>query len=84
MRGFYVEKSYQGQGIGKTLWNKALEFAGKKDVILDTYSHNKTITIYQKWGFIIDKAKGKFFRHWKEWPKGVKAECLYMRYEYNR
>ncbi len=83
LRGFYVEKSYQGKGIGKSLWKKALEFAGKKDIILDTYTHNRTIEIYKKWGFVVDETKGKFFRHWEEWPKGIKAECLYMRYKQN-
>ena len=82
LRGFYVEKSYQGKGLGKTLWQKALSFAGKKDIVLDIYSHNKQgISVYLKWGFVIDEEKGKFFRHWPEWPEGVQAECLYMRYK---
>lgn len=82
LRGFYVEKSYQGKGLGKILWKKALSFASKKDIVLDTYSHNKQgISVYLKWGFVIDEKKGKFYRHWPEWPEGVKAKCIYMRYK---
>jgi [ribosomal protein S18]-alanine N-acetyltransferase len=79
--GFYVDSKYQGLGIGKKLWNKALEFTKNKDIVLDIYTHNtKAINIYKKWGFKVDKKKGTFFRHWPEWPEGLKAECLYMRY----
>lgn len=79
--GFYVDSRYQGQGIGKRLWNKALEITKNKDIVLDLYTHNKkAINIYKKRGFKIDEKKGRFFRHWPEWPEGLQAECLYMRY----
>jgi ribosomal protein S18 acetylase RimI-like enzyme len=82
LRGFYVASIYQGQGIGKSLWKLALSFAKNKDIVLDIYAHNtKTIDLYKRWGFIIDKDKGEFFRHWDEWPKNVKAKCIYMRLE---
>ena len=81
LRGFYVSKEYQGHGIGKRLWNKVIKGVKDKDITLDIYEHNKsTIEIYKKWGFVIDISKGRFFRHWPEWPDNVKASCLYMRY----
>lgn len=82
LRGFYVATKYQGKGIGKKLWKLAKEFAKKKDITLDTYTHGKrTIEMYKRWGFEIDKTKANFYRHWAEWPEGVKAKCVYMRYE---
>jgi len=81
LRGFYVAKEYQGHGIGKRLWKKVIKDVKGKDITLDIYEHNKsTIEIYKKWGFVVDHAKGQFFRHWPEWPENVKARCLYMRY----
>lgn len=81
LRGFYVSKEYQGLGIGKRLWKKALKGVRGKDITLDIYEHNKSaIEIYKKWGFVVDVAKGQFFRHWPEWPENVNAKCLYMRY----
>jgi ribosomal protein S18 acetylase RimI-like enzyme len=80
LRGFYVYPEFQGQGIGKQLWEKALAFSEDKDIVLDIYAHNlKTIDMYLKWGFIIDKDRGTFYRHWPEWPKGIQAKCIYMR-----
>jgi ribosomal protein S18 acetylase RimI-like enzyme len=82
LRGFYVDPAFQGKGIGKKLWNLALSFAKDKNIVLDIYAHNtKTIEIYKNWGFEIDKGKGEFYRHWEEWPKNVKAKCIYMRYK---
>jgi len=85
LRGFYVATNFQGKGIGKKLWQLAQNFAGNRDVILDTYAHNtKTIEIYKQWGFEIDTKKGEFYRHWPEWPEDLKAKCLYMRYQGKR
>lgn len=81
MKGFYVDKNFQGQGIGKKLWQKVLKFAKNLNIICDIFAHNiKTLEIYKKWGFKIDKEKGGFCRHWPEWPEGVKAKCIYMRF----
>lgn len=81
LRGFYVATQHQGKGIGKKLWNLALNFAKNKDITLDIYAHStKTIEMYKKWGFVIDTKRGEFYRHWPEWPKGIKAKCIYMRY----
>lgn len=81
MSGFYVRPSYQGKGIGKLLWVQVLEFAKGKDITLDIYTHNiKTIKLYTHWGFKEDSSKPHFYRHWPEWPEGLEAESMYMRY----
>lgn len=81
--GFYVHPKFQGKGIGKKLYEKALEFAGNRDLLLDIYCHNtKTIELYEKWGWVLDTSrgdKGYFYRHWSEWPEGLQAKCMYMR-----
>lgn len=77
LRGFYVAPKYQGRGIGKQLWLLAINFAKGKDIVLDLYAHNyRTINMYKKWEFFVDKKKGVFYRHW---PEGLKAKCIYMR-----
>jgi RimJ/RimL family protein N-acetyltransferase len=82
LRGYYVESTYQGQGIGKRLWQLALNFVKDKDITCDIYAHNiKTIDMYKKWGFEVDTARGEFYRHWPEWPNGVQAKGIYMRYK---
>ena len=81
LRGFYVKKEYQHKGIGKQLWQRIREFAKQKDIVCDIYAHNiKTIDLYKKWGFQEDTVKGEFYRHWPEWPEGLQAKCIYMRY----
>ncbi len=80
VQGFYVAASYQGKGIGKKLWKKAVAVARDKDIVIDLYAHNtKAIAMYKKWGFVIDVSKGTFYRHWPEWTDGLQAKCLYMR-----
>lgn len=83
VNGFYVAPEHQGQGIGKKLWQKALDFTDGSDILIDLYAHNtKSIEMYSKWGFKVDKTrgdKGYFYRHWDEWPKDLKAKCVYMR-----
>ena len=82
LRGFYVAREYQGRGIGKKLWIYSQGFAKGKNIVFDIYAHNrKTINMYKKWGFVIDKKKGIFYRHWPEWPEGLKVKCLYMRHK---
>lgn len=80
LKGFYVATKYQGKGLGKRLWLKALSFAGRKEIFLYLYAHNtKAIKIYKKIGFKIDKQMGSFDLHWEEWPEGLSAKCIYMR-----
>jgi len=83
LTGFYVLPRFQGQGIGKKLYKKALAFAGNRNLILDIYTHNnKTIAMYQKWGWQIDESRGDtgfFSRHWPEWPPGLEAKSVYMK-----
>ena len=82
LTGFYVLPQNQGQGIGKRLYDLALDFANNRDILLDIYLHNKkTIKMYKRWGWEIDKNrgnKGYFTRHWEEWPKELEAKCVYM------
>lgn len=80
LRGFYVAPMHQGKGIGTKLWKKVKRWVKFKDITLDIYAHNtRTINIYQRWGFYVDKKRGEFYRHWEEWPENVKAKCIYMR-----
>lgn len=83
LTGFYVDPEFQGKGIGKRLYELALKFAGKREVVLDIYAHNRrTIEMYRKWGFELDKSRGDngyFYRHWDEWPQELQARCMYMR-----
>ncbi len=82
LRGFYVATEYQNRGVGKKLWQLALEFVKDKDITCDIYAHNtKTIEMYKKWGFSIDYKRGEFYHHWPEWPEGVQAKSIYMRYK---
>jgi len=79
LSSFYVDPHFQHQGIGKELFNLALNYSAKKDIVLDTYSHNvRTIEIYKHWGFVVDETKKAFYRHWPEWPAGLQAKCIYM------
>lgn len=88
LTGFYVDPTYQEKGIGKKLYELALNFAKERDLVLDIYAHNtKTIEMYKKWGWKVDKTKGNkgyFSRHWVEWPEGVEAKAIYMRFVQNR
>ncbi len=78
LRGFYVHPKYQSRGIGSKLWTLALDFGKDKDIALDIYAHNKkSISIYEKWGF--KKEDGIFYKHWPEWPEGLKAKAINMR-----
>jgi len=83
LTGFYVDPDFQGRGIGKKLYQLALEFAGKRDLLLDIYLHNKkTIELYNQWGWQLDTTRGDggyFYRHWPEWPEGLQAKAMYMR-----
>ena len=82
LRGFYVATKYQNKGIGKKIFQLALNFAKNKDITCNVYAHNKkTIEIYKKWGFKIDTLRKEFYRHWPEWPEGIKAKSIYMRYK---
>ncbi len=83
LTGFYVHPSFQGRGIGKKLYQQALEFARDRDLVLDVYCHNtKTIDLYTQWGWVLDTSRGDhgyFFRHWPQWPEGLQAKCMYMK-----
>jgi GNAT superfamily N-acetyltransferase len=83
LTGFYIHPEFQGKGVGKQLYQLALDFGGRRDLLLDIYTHNhKTISMYKKWGWALDDTqgdKGYFYRHWDEWPKDLQAKCMYMK-----
>lgn len=80
--GFYVHSKFQNQGIGKKLYQKALQFSKNRDLLLDTHLKNsKTLKIYKKWGWQIDFSRGDngyFYCHWSEWPKDLNIKCVYL------
>ncbi len=80
--GFYVLPDYQHQGLGKKLYQKVLDFAQNRDLILGIYTHNtKTLEIYKNWGWQIDTSRGNngyTVGHWPEWPDGVTAKSVYL------
>ena len=80
--GFYVLPDYQHHGIGKKLYQKVLNFAQNRDLILGIYTHNtKSLEIYKKWGWQIDTSRGEngyTVGHWPEWPDGVIAKSVYL------
>lgn len=83
--GFYVATKYQGRGIGKKLLNIALGYVNGKDITLGVYTHNtKTIELYRKWGFVIDRAKQIQEGSWEGWPKDVTIKTVYMRKDGSR
>jgi ribosomal protein S18 acetylase RimI-like enzyme len=56
IRAIYVLAPYQGQGIGRSLMEKALEFMGSdKRISLEVVSYNtKAIEFYKRFGFVED------------------------------
>lgn len=54
LQAIYILPDYQGQGIGKMFWNKALKFFGdNKDTIVQVATYNKNaIAFYEKLGFV--------------------------------
>lgn len=72
MKTFYVDLIYQGKGVGRALYSKVLEFADSKSIRLDVVEYlDKTIAMYEHWGFKIDHSKGTLTYPWSMWPKEV-------------
>lgn len=88
LAGFYVDPDYQGLGIGRKIYKLVLEFVKNRELQLEVYAHaTKTIEMYKKWGWKIDKDKGKngyYDLHWEKWPEGLSARCMYMKLEKNK
>lgn len=80
MKAFYVDKEHQGQGIGRALYEKVLRFAGGMAMQLDVVNFmDKTISMYEKWGFKVDTSREAFEYPWEEWPPGP-AHTMRARY----
>lgn len=77
--GLYVDPHYHGQGIGSQLWQTALEVVGRREIVLDTYTHNPTVTIYKHWGFVEDTTKPHFPSEWPGLAPDAIAEAFYLR-----
>ncbi len=76
--GFYVDAAFRGGGIGKVLWQRAMDFAGKRNIILVTFSHNdKSNAVYRKLGFV--RYGEEMAMHWSEWPEDASAKLFRMR-----
>jgi diamine N-acetyltransferase len=54
LKTIYVLPNFQGQGIGKKLWNEMLEFFdNSKKIVLSVVTYNKNaIEFYKKLGFV--------------------------------
>jgi ribosomal protein S18 acetylase RimI-like enzyme len=77
--GLYVDTAHQGQGIGTRLWQTALTIIGRREVVLNTYTHNPTVAIYKHWGFVEDTSKPHFASQWPGLAPGSTAEGFYLR-----
>lgn len=71
LKAFYVDPEWQGQGIGRALYDRALQYAGGMAMQLDVVNFmDKTISMYERWGFTIDTSREAFEYPWEEWPPG--------------
>jgi len=73
MHMFYVSPDSRGQGVGKRLFAKALEFATEDLPIRGNAAETNqpAIDMYLRWGFHLVAEDGIELRHWPEWPEGV-------------
>jgi ribosomal protein S18 acetylase RimI-like enzyme len=80
MLGFYVAPELQGQGLGKRLFAKALEFATDDVPIRGEVAetNTKAIAMYERWGFKHAPHHGVNLRHWQEWPDGLHNGYIFM------
>jgi len=70
--GYYVDKEYQGQGVGSQLWKLVNATCGDSPLRLEVYVHAfRAINIYIAKGFTIDEAEPFKESHWPEWPEGT-------------
>lgn len=81
MKAFYVASELQGQGIGRALYEKVLRFAGGMAMQLDVVNFmDKTISMYERWGFTVDTSRPAFEYPWEEWQPGpaYTMRAIYM------
>ncbi len=80
-RCFYVDLGQHGQGVGRVLWEKAMEFCEKPlPVRVEVAETNaKTIAMYEQWGFKEDESLGVNMRHWPEWPENVQNGYIFLK-----
>lgn len=80
LHAFYVSLDHQGQGVGKRLLHKALDFyRGDVPIRVEVGETNvKAIAMYKHWGFREAPEYGLHLRHWPEWPDGLQNGYIYM------
>ncbi|MCC6953452.1 MAG: GNAT family N-acetyltransferase [Deltaproteobacteria bacterium] len=79
-RCFYVRQDLQGIGLGRRLWNEILNWwDGSKPLRVEVAETNeRTIGIYERWGFRRVEELGVRLRHWPEWPEGVQNGFIFL------
>lgn len=81
MMSFYVKPELKGQGIGHALYQKVLEFAADREILVDVVEYMQdTIDMYEHWGFHIDESKGVLIYNLEEWPEKARQayRAIYM------
>lgn len=70
---FYIDKSYQGKGIGTKILKEQLEFdkQNKRNTILQVYKENPAQFLYKKVGFEIYQETDTHYKMRREYKKEV-------------
>jgi len=72
--GFYVDPAYQGQGIGKSLWQTRQKLVDAP-LYFEVFSHaGKTIAMHERHG-AVSTGRQRLI-HWDSWPVGVNLIAL--------
>ena len=80
IHAFYVAINRQGQGIGRQLLAQALKFVTDNlPVRVEVAETNvRSLDMYKHLGFQFAPELGEKFRHWPEWPEGIKNRYIYL------
>ena len=70
---FYIDKNYQGKGIGTKILKDQLEFdkQNKRNTILQVYKENPAQFLYKKVGFEIYQETDTHYKMRREYKKEV-------------
>lgn len=70
---FYIDKNYQGKGIGTKILKEQLEFdkQNKRNTILQVYKENPAQFLYKKVGFEIYQETDTHYKMRREYKKEV-------------
>ena len=80
IHAFYVSIDHQGQGIGRQLLARALDFVTDDlPIRVEVAETNtKATATYSHLGFKDAPELGAKLRHWPEWPDGIQNRYIYM------